>query len=311
MDPAISITHDGHRTFLKWHRARRRVSDPVFTGRRILEGLALGASVEVDLVTHGGSGFVLLHDLDLDRETTGHGRVRAAQPDELRALHLRAEDGKPLPDRVMLLEDLVELLDRGGALHPEGLLQLDYKEEERDLDDATVAAFGRLVTPVADRMILSSGDAGAVRRLAKVAPGLRIGHDPCHFGAVDRLQESHDFPGFVVTALEESPEATMIYLDHRLILAAHEAGHDLVAAFHEAGRRVDAYTIQRADAEGVAMAERLLALRVDQITTDDPEGTGRGPCPVIRDPCAARRGADREGRQCVAGLAAITMPLFS
>ena len=46
----------------------------------------------------------------------------------------------------------------------------------------------------------------------------------------------------------------------------------MIAGFQAAGRRVDAYTLQRADAEGVAVARRLLALRVDQITTDDPEG---------------------------------------
>jgi glycerophosphoryl diester phosphodiesterase len=66
----------------------------------------------------------------------------------------------------------------------------------------------------------------------------------------------------------------MIYLDHRLVLGALAEGADLVAAFHAAGRRVDAYTIQRADAEGIQAAQRLLALRVDQITTDDPEGLG-------------------------------------
>lgn len=274
MDPAIAVARDGHRTFLKWHRARRRGSDPAFTGRRILEGLGLGASVEVDLVVHGSGGFAVLHDLTLDRETTGTGPVRATPAGVLRGLRLRGGDGAPLPDPVMLLEDLVALLAVGDALHPEGLLQLDFKEEERDLDDATVEAFGRLVAPVAGRMILSSGDAGAVRRLARAAPGLGIGHDPCHFGALDRLRGSRDFPGFVARALWEAPDATTIYLDHRLVLAAADAGHDLVAGFHAAGRGVDAYTIERADAAGLEAARRLLALRVDQITTDDPEGLG-------------------------------------
>ncbi|MDB5536345.1 MAG: glycerophosphodiester phosphodiesterase, partial [Devosia sp.] len=45
-----------------------------------------------------------------------------------------------------------------------------------------------------------------------------------------------------------------------------------IAAFHAHGRRIDAYTIQRSDPESVASVERLLALKVDQITTDDPEG---------------------------------------
>ena len=42
--------------------------------------------------------------------------------------------------------------------------------------------------------------------------------------------------------------------------------------FHAANRRVDAYTIKSADAEALIVAQRLLSLKVDQITTDDPEG---------------------------------------
>ena len=42
--------------------------------------------------------------------------------------------------------------------------------------------------------------------------------------------------------------------------------------FHAANRRVDAYTIKSADADTLVIVQRLLSLRVDQITTDDPEG---------------------------------------
>lgn len=272
MCDAISVRRDGHRTLLKWHRARRRAQDPAFTGRRIVEGLRAGASVEVDLVVHAEAGFAVLHDLALDRETTGTGPVRGATAATLRGLRLRGEDGRPLPEPVMLLEDLAALLVREG-LHPEGLLQLDFKEGQR-LDAGTVAAFARIVAPLARHLILSSGDVEAVRTLSMGVEGLRVGHDPCHFGAIERLRGSGDFAGFVAGALADAPRAETIYLEHRLVLAAAEAGSDLVAAFHAAGRRVDAYTIRRADAEGLEAARRLLALRVDQITTDDPEGLG-------------------------------------
>src|SRR5690606_9842648 len=128
MTSPISVTRNGHRTFFKWHRARRHGTDPVFTGRRVLEGMALGASVEVDLVVHGGGGMAVLHDLALDRETTGTGPVRKADAASLRSLHLRDEEGTVLEDRVMLLEDLAALVRRDGA-HPDALLQLDYKED--------------------------------------------------------------------------------------------------------------------------------------------------------------------------------------
>jgi glycerophosphoryl diester phosphodiesterase len=271
MTVPVALTRDGHRTFLKWHRARRRAADPAFTGRRILEAMAAGASVEVDLVLHADDGFAVLHNLDLARETTGTGAVRATPAAKLRNLHLRDNAGAPLADRVMLLEDLAALIAREGA-HPEALLQLDYKEDAAALTPRAIATFAAALAPVARQVILSSGDAESVRLLAAGIAGLRIGHDPCHDEAAPRLLASGGSAAFVAGALAASPGAGLVYLDHQLVLAAADAGSDLVAAFHATGRRVDAYTIRRADAPGLAAARRLLALRVDQITTDDPEG---------------------------------------
>jgi glycerophosphoryl diester phosphodiesterase len=267
----IFIERDGHRTWLKWHRAKRRAEDPVFTGTRILEGMRLGASVEVDLVVHGDGGFAVLHDLMADRETTGSGRIAEMSAAELRALKLRDVDGVPLDEPVMLLEDLCALLQQGG-LHPDALLQLDYKEDWRVLDAAVLETFQRAAGPVARHMIVSSGDAEAVRLLTKDVPGIRIGYDPCHDGALERLQESRDYAGFVRDAVAASPQAEMIYLAYQLVLGADADGFDIVEAFHAEGRRIDAYTINKADAVGREWVERLLGLRVDQITTDDPEG---------------------------------------
>ena len=57
-----------------------------------------------------------------------------------------------------------------------------------------------------------------------------------------------------------------------LLDQATAGGIDVVAMFHKANRRVDAYTIQRADGDSLIAVQRLLSLKVDQITTDDPEG---------------------------------------
>ena len=271
MHDPLFIERDGHRTWLKWHRAKRQASDPVFTGQRILQGMRLGASVEVDLVVHGDGGFAVLHDLTADRETTGSGTIAGLSAAQLRSFLLRGEDGVPLGEHVMLLEDLCALLARGG-LHPDALLQLDYKEDWRVLDDAALLTFRQAVRPVARHMILSSGDAEAVRLLTKDVPGIRIGYDPCHDGALERLAETQNFAGFVQDAVAASPSAEMIYLAYPLVLEAYRLGFDIVAAFQAENRRIDAYTIKKADAVGRERVERLLALKVDQITTDDPAG---------------------------------------
>ena len=111
-----------------------------------------------------------------------------------------------------------------------------------------------------------------MRALAANTPGLHIGHDPCHQGALERLAQSRDFAGFVATAIADAPKAEIIYLAYPMVLAAQDAGFDVVAAFHAAGRRIDAYTINAADARTLPIVQRLLALKVDQITTDDAEG---------------------------------------
>lgn len=271
MADAISVTRAGHRTFFKWHRGRRKGTDPVFTGRRIVEGMKLGASVEVDLVIHADNGMAVLHNLSLERETTGSGLVRETSAATLRGLQLRDNDGQPIDDKVMLLEDLAALIARDGA-HPEGLLQLDYKEDAAALNPDVIANFTKALGPVARHFILSSGDAESVRILADSTPGLRIGYDPCHKGAMERLMAGRDYTTFVADAVAASPKSELDYLEYRLVLEADRDGFDLIGAFHAHGRRIDAYTVRRADAEGMAVIERLLELKVDQITTDDPEG---------------------------------------
>ncbi|KKC39651.1 glycerophosphodiester phosphodiesterase [Devosia epidermidihirudinis] len=271
MTDPIFLERQGHRTWLKWHRAKRRISDPVFTGRRILEGMKLGASIEVDLVIHADRGYAVLHDLSVERETNGTGKVADLSAETLRSLHLRGEDGTVLDDKVMLLEDLTALLAEGG-LHPDSILQLDYKEDWRVLDPQAIARFKAAVSPVAPHMILSSGDAEAVRLLTDDVPGIKIGYDPCHGGALDRLRESRDYAGFVRSAVAASPKAKTIYLHFPMILDADQYGFDIIAAFQAANRTIDAYTIRVADAETRPQVHRLLELRVDQITTDDPEG---------------------------------------
>ncbi|GLQ57881.1 glycerophosphodiester phosphodiesterase [Devosia nitrariae] len=273
MHSDIFIDRDGHRTWFKWHRARRHGSDPVFTGRRILEGMQLGASVEVDLVVHADRGMAVLHNLTLERETTGNGRVRDTSAQTLRALNLRGNDGAPIADKVMLLEDLAALLARDGA-HSDALLQLDYKEDAAALDAQTVANFAAALAPVARHFIISSGDAASVAMLSAGLPDLDIGYDPCHGGTLAELRATGNYAAFVADAIAAAPRATLIYLAYPVVLEAEEAGFDMIGAFHAHGRRVDTYTLQRADVEGIAIAERLIALKVDQITTDDPHGLG-------------------------------------
>lgn len=269
--PPVEVIHEGHRTCIKWHRARRRPTDPPFTAHRIVEGMAAGASVEIDLVIHGERGFAVLHDLELGHTTTGRGRVTTASTAQLRKLRIRDNDGTPTAEPVLLLEDLPDLFAH-RIIHPDALLQLDFKQDAAALDTEAVDHFARAVAGAASSMILSCGDAEAVRLLTDAVPEIRIGYDPCHHGALRRVLRSEDFDGFVRRTITASPHAEMVYLERRLILEADRRGFDMVGAFHDQARAVDAYTITGIDADSIQQARRLIELRVDQITTDDAEG---------------------------------------
>jgi len=265
----VSVTVEGQRANLKWHRARRISGDHAFTGSRIREAMAAGASVEIDLNPMQDGGFAVVHDATLDRETTGHGPVAAATAADLAKLARRGNDGLPIMDPVLTLTDLIADL----AKQPVGLtalLQLDLKCADSDLAPCHEEQFADAVAPLAQHLILSGGDATAVRRLAR-ASGIAVGYDPCHEDSHLRLARSGRFADFVKTGLVTMPEARIIYLDLRLILAADAAGVNIIAPYREDGRSVDAYTIRNASAEMVALARRAILLGADQITTDDPQ----------------------------------------
>lgn len=264
----VAIRTSDHVVRLKWHRMKRRIGDIPFTPAILAEALALGASAEIDLQLHGEGSFVVLHDETLDRETTGCGPVREATVETIRSLRMRAPDGAVTDQAVMLLEDLAA--GAANAAAPGALIQLDLKVDAAAIDPAVAARFGAIVAPVAARFVLSGGDFEAVSRLAAATPGVATGYDPCHGGVIERLAERSAFEVFVADALARAPQATTIYLEYPLILKAATLGYNIVRAFQDAGRLIDAYTLNTREPYADGTLRTLVALGVDQITTDEP-----------------------------------------
>lgn len=263
------VLRDGdHRVRLKWHRMKRRIGDVPFTPSILAEALAAGASCEIDLRRHGEHGFLVIHDETLERETTGSGPVRNAGIEGLRGLFMRTPEGAPTAERLLLLDDMARLAEVDAANG--ALIQLDLKEAADAIDAETAERFAALIAPVAGRFILSGLDFEAVRRLRAAVPELAVGYDPCERGIEGRLHEKSSFESFVAEALAAAPEASTIYLAYPLILRAATLGHDLVGAFHRAGKEIDAYTLNTAEPYADGTLRTLVALKVDQITTDEP-----------------------------------------
>jgi hypothetical protein len=175
---------------------------------------------------------------------------------------------------VVLLDDLADLV-RGGSVHPDTLIQLDLKVGDDVVSDAAVEAFAEVMAGVAPHFILSGGDKDAVARLGRATAGLNLGFDPCNDDTVSAIVAGGDLGTFVNDALAALPEAGLIYLDYRAVLAADRRGFDLIATFHAAGKRIDAYTLDLHHPGADDSLRRLIELKADQITTNEPDAVAR------------------------------------
>ncbi|WP_105414684.1 glycerophosphodiester phosphodiesterase family protein [Neorhizobium sp. T25_27] len=270
----LGIAHQGRFTRLKWHRLRRSFKDPLFSAGVMAQGFRLGASSELDLRVRADGGFVVLHDEELEGETTGHGLIREALPETIRGLTLLQGGHPPI-----LSEDLATMLQ---TAHPDALLQFDMK-------DGLEAIGARGMDHLADHfggagssIIVSGADLDLVVAVKQRLPGLKRGIDP-----TGKLMEIYRHQGLKAVEadlradISGPTEPDTIYLAWQLVLQAAKDGLDLIGLCHDADRLVDAWTfnLENPDA-GFDEAEArsfsaLMALKADQVTTDEPVATER------------------------------------
>ena len=268
----LQIISGGHVTRLKWHRLRRSMADPEFSVAVMAEGFRLGASMELDLQVRADGGFAVLHDDTLDRETTGSGHVVAHTGAEIAALRYRTQDCAPI-----LSEDLAGMLT---AAHPAALLQFDMKNTAEEVGRGGIDHFAELFADRCGQIIVSGGDLPLIRALADRIPALQRGYDPTDdlLALFPKLGLS-GVERHLLTVLRDRVKPDMVYLQWDMLVSAARMGLDMVALAHAEGVAVDAWTHEMAQpAEGFSDAEwdqfsALLALKPDQITTDEPAAT--------------------------------------
>jgi glycerophosphoryl diester phosphodiesterase len=278
----VAIVHDGRRVALKWHRLRRRKTDPLFGVDALVQGLRLGASMEIDLRVTGDGSFAVLHDATLDRETGGSGRVAERASEEVSRLHyddLPSFRGRPNRRKVLLVDDLAHLLHDA---HRDALLQFDMKDDLATVGECGLGRLGRLFEG-RNLPVLVSGDCSELTRaIGERLPNLKQGLEPS-FRLLDLYGAGSkgDVPAQLLRELRGPLRPDMVYLNWELILAARRDGMDLVAICHGEGAKVDAWTFTPSEPDnGFTDREwrdflKLLALGVDQITTDESIATQR------------------------------------
>lgn len=252
--------------------------------------------IEVDVTALADDDYLLVHDPDLESETTGSGPVAHCTARQARELRCKV-NGTATDFRVPTLGDVVALL----AEHPARTrLQLDYKDVVPFTNDEPLIRLARLIEPLGERVIVSSEADWQLRRLRRLAPWLELGFDihfyigwpdtsrqrdpaepPYRVGdygyyddhplASRRIWPTADYLADRCAALmTQLPEATTLYINHRFLVQALEDGFDWAAALHAAGMKCDAWTLDCGDPAAEANARRLLAAGVDQFTTNTP-----------------------------------------
>jgi glycerophosphoryl diester phosphodiesterase len=256
--------------------------------------------VEVDAVALADQDYLLIHDWTLDDETMGSGPTETCTLAQARGLHIRHE-GRETMYRVPTLSDVIAaFLQHGGRTQ----LQIDFKNLIPFPTPEPLERLLRIIEPLGERVLVSSGADWQLRRLRRMAPWLAIGLEvqlhldwdestdrdprtpPYKRGAygyyddsliaAQRLWPASDYLwDRCQTLIGLVPRVSTFYVNHQLLARSLDDGFNWAEALHEAGIKLDAWTMDVTDATAMTNLPRLLAAGMDQITTNTPLALGQ------------------------------------
>ena len=252
--------------------------------------------IEVDITPLAGDDFLLVHDPDLELETNGSGAVNRCPPAQAKIYRLKNRDSLTEYPPALLTEVVKIFLEYPG----ESRLQLDYKAVFPSTDDEPLRRLIRLIEPLGERVIVSSGADWHLHKMRRLAPWLDLGFDigfyldwrdpswevdprmpPYHRGAYDyhddhilarmRLLPASDYLAERCDSLALLvPGSSTWYVSHYVIARGLNDGFNMASWLHEKGMKLDAWTLDADKLEAVANALRLRDAGVDLFTTNTP-----------------------------------------
>lgn len=257
------------------------------------------AFVEIDVTPLRSDDYLLVHDDVLEHETSGVGQVGAATVEQVRGLKIRTRDGEATTYHPPLLSDVVALF---GEYPNRTRLQIDYKSVLPMADDEPLRRFLRLIEPLGERVLVSSGADWHLRWLRRQAEWLDLGFDIGFYldyrtEAGDPRQPPYKLGAYgyhddhVLAAMKIVPakqylaercdillntirEVSTWYVNYRLLVRCLDDGFDMTALLHANGIRMDAWTMDVGKASHADIL-RLRDVGVDQFTTNTPGALGQ------------------------------------
>ncbi len=252
------------------------------------------AFVEIDVTALQADDYLLVHDPDLATETTGAGAVADCTVAAARALRIKVGSMAteyPVPT----LSDVVALM-RGSSTR----LQIDYKNMIPFPGDEPLERLIRLIKPLEDSVLVSTGADWQLRRLRALAPDLDLGFDvqfyidwqdpasprrpevyPRQLGAYG-YYDDHPLATQAIWSkavyladrcgalIGLAPKVSTFYIDHKLLARSLDDGFNWAEALHSAGIKCDAWTLDVGNSQAEANVKRLLSAGVDQFTSNTP-----------------------------------------
>lgn len=197
--------------------------------------------IELDVRFTQDGKTVVLHDRRVDRTTNGQGNVDEMSWHDLQSLLISGAEAHGRQERISLLSDVLQWA-RGKIG-----LNIEIKKPPSSgptLAEAVAEAVDHARFPL-DQLIISSFDMEILRHLESIRSDLALA--PLFTQPPEQPEELKALPGtWLHPHFSHVNETTM-------------------AAIQTAGRRVNVWTVNDAEEQ-----ERLIALGVDGIITDDP-----------------------------------------
>jgi len=259
---------------------------------------ANAAVIEVDITPLAGDDFLLVHDPVLESETTGIGKVGDCTPEMAKNYKLRERGGIAISDHPPAL--LTEVVAAYLNSPSQSRLQLDYKSVYPSISDEYLQRLARIVQPLGNRVIVSSGADWHLRQLKRIAPWLDVGFDigfyldwrdpswtvepenpPYQRGVYD-YNDDHLFarsrllPPDAYLAqrcemlLNQVPTASIWYVSHYLLVRCLQDGFNMAGWLHQHNVKLDAWTLDIDKPIAVTNAALLKNAGVDLFTTNTP-----------------------------------------
>lgn len=250
--------------------------------------------IEIDVMALAADDYLLVHDPVLESETNGQGEVGGTSADAVRGLLIKHNDSVTAY-RPPLLSEVISLFREYGG---ESRLQIDFKNVLPMRDEEPLHRLVRMIQPLGDRVLVSTGADWHLRRLRTLAgwldlgfdigfyldtrtqpadprlPPFRVGaygyHDDHVLSALQMLDTEDYLAERCRILLSGIPSVSTWYVSHLLLAKCLDDGFNMAAWLHQAAIKLDAWTLDADNPVDIANLSRLHAAGVDQFTTNTP-----------------------------------------